>query len=97
MTDVVVTDVPAEQRFEARTPGGELLGVAAYVRRGDDVVLTHTVVEPHAEGHGVGSSLVRQVLDRLRAAGEHVVPQCPFVRAFVEEHPEYRDLVAERP
>ncbi|QCB92400.1 GNAT family N-acetyltransferase [Cellulomonas shaoxiangyii] len=93
MTDVVVTDVPDALRFEARTPGGDLVGTAAYERRGDDVVLTHTVVEPAAEGHGIGSALVRQALDQLRAAGARVVPQCAFVRAFVAEHPEYRDMV----
>lgn len=96
MTDLAVTDVAEAQRFEARTPDGELLGIAAYERRGDDVVLTHTVVEPAAEGHGVGSTLVREVLDRLRASGDRVVPQCPFVRAFVDAHPEYGDLMADR-
>ena len=48
MSDVVVTDVPAEGRFEARTPDGELLGLAAYVVDDGRVVFTHTEVEPAA-------------------------------------------------
>jgi uncharacterized protein len=96
MTDVVVTDVADTQRFEGRTPDGQLLGVVAYERRGDDVVLTHTEVDPDAEGHGIGTALVRQTLDALRAQGTRVVPECPFVRAFVESHDEYGDMVTDR-
>ncbi|WP_136517869.1 MULTISPECIES: GNAT family N-acetyltransferase [Cellulomonas] len=93
MSDVVVTDVPEDQRFEARTPDGDLLGVAVYRVQGDDVVLTHTEVDPEVEGRGVGSTLVRGALDRLRAQGRGVVAECPFVRSWVEEHPEYQDLL----
>ncbi len=96
MTDVVVTDVAGAHRFEGRTPDGDLLGVVAYERRGDDVVLTHTEVDPDAEGHGIGTALVRQTLDALREAGSRVVPQCPFVRAFVDAHAEYGDMVIDR-
>ena len=46
-------------------------------------------------GQGVGSKLVRGVLDALRAEGAKVVPRCEFVAAFVERHPEYRDLLAD--
>jgi uncharacterized protein len=41
---------------------------------------------------GVGSKLVRGVLDRARAEGAKMVPRCEFVAAYVERHPEYRDL-----
>ena len=27
-------------------------------------------------------------------AGTRVVPSCPFVAAYIERHPEYRDLLA---
>ncbi|MFS0706162.1 GNAT family N-acetyltransferase [Cellulomonas sp. 179-A 9B4 NHS] len=96
MTDVVVTDVADAHRFEGRSPDGALLGVVAYERRGDDVVLTHTEVDPDAEGHGIGTSLVRQTLDALRAQGARVVPQCPFVRSFVESHDGYSDMLIDR-
>jgi predicted GNAT family acetyltransferase len=35
------------------------------------------------------------VLDALRAEGSKVVPRCGFVAAYVERHPEYRDLLAD--
>jgi hypothetical protein len=37
---------------------------------------------------------VRSALDAARSRGLQVTPMCPFVRAYIEHHPEYRDLVA---
>jgi predicted GNAT family acetyltransferase len=90
-----VTDLPDQHRFEARDSGGTVLGVAEYRREPGLVVFTHTEVDPRHEGHGVGSTLVREALDAVRAAGDRIDPQCPFVKAFVADHPAYADLVAD--
>jgi predicted GNAT family acetyltransferase len=89
---VVVTDAPDEQRFEARIDG-ELLGIAAYVLGDDEIVFTHTEVMDAAEGRGVGGALVRAALDNVRGRGLRVVPRCPFVRGWIEKHPDYQELV----
>ena len=70
-----------------------MLGFSAYRRRGDTVVFTHTEVDDSQEGKGVGSVLVRGALDDVRRAGRTVRPLCPFVRAYIERHQEYADLV----
>ncbi len=88
-----VHDVPEADRYEIRD-GDRLLGLAAYQRRGDQVVFTHTEVDPQAEGSGLGGKLVRAALDDVRGRGGRVVPQCSFVRGWIERHPEYGDLVA---
>jgi predicted GNAT family acetyltransferase len=36
---------------------------------------------------------VRFALDHERAAGHRVVPRCWFVAEFIDEYPEYADLV----
>jgi predicted GNAT family acetyltransferase len=90
-----VTDVADQQRFEITDEEGTVLGVAEYRRRPGVVVFTHTEVDPRQEGHGIGSTLVREALDAVRASGDRIEPLCPFVRAFVEEHPEYGDLGAD--
>ena len=46
-----------------------------------------------SKGRGVGSKLIRGALDAARDRGLKVVPQCPFVKAYIERHAEYRDLL----
>ncbi len=44
-------------------------------------------------GQGIGSKLVKGALDQVRADGLKVVAQCPFVRGWIEKHPDYADLL----
>lgn len=88
-----VRNAPESDRYEI-VDGDRVLGIAAYERRGATLVLTHTEVEPDSGHEGVGSALVRGTLDDVRAAGGKVVPRCPFVRGWIDRHPEYADLVA---
>ncbi len=90
-----VRNVPEDHRYEIRD-GERVLGVAAYERRGDTVVFTHTEVDPDAGHSGLGSTLVRAALDDVRSDGGSVVAQCSFVRGWIDRHPEYADLLAER-
>ena len=87
-----VVDNRAESRFELATDAGP--AIAAYERDGDVLTFTHTVVPPEAEGHGVGGKLIAGALAQVRSEGLRIVPACSFVKAYVERHPEWRDLVA---
>ena len=89
-----VRDVPEEDRYEIRE-GEQLLGLAAYQRRGDVLLFTHTEVDADSGRSGVGSTLVRGALDDVRARGGRVVPLCSFVRGWIDRHPDYADLVAQ--
>jgi uncharacterized protein len=82
----------SEQEFTLVADGET--AVAAYQLEGDTIVFTHTRVPPAIEGQGVGSRLIRGALDAARDEGLKVVPQCPFVAAYIDKHPEYRDLLA---
>lgn len=72
------------------------------VGRVSAIALLDTVLIPRIEvgrgGHdlGIGSLLVRRVLDDARSEGHSVLALCPFARRWVELHPGYRD-VARRP
>lgn len=54
----------------------------------------HTYVPPEARGQGVADELVRHALDEALQRGHQFVPSCPFVRAFVERHPQYQEGLA---
>ena len=88
-----VRNVPEQNRYEIRD-GDRVLGLAAYELRGDTTVFTHTEVDPDAGRDGLGSTLVRAALDDVRSKGGSIVPQCPFVRGWIERHQDYADLVA---
>lgn len=87
-----VTDNRAEHEFELEIDG--LRAIAAYQLECDTIVFTHTLVPKKLEGRGVGSKLIRGALDAARDRGLKVVPQCPFVKAYIDRHAEYRDLLA---
>ncbi len=91
MSDVTVRDHRDESRFEAEVDG-RLAGFSAYELSDGVITFTHTEIDDAYEGEGVGSSLVRQALDLVRAEGLRVRPLCPFVRAWIEKHPDYADL-----
>jgi uncharacterized protein len=67
---------------------------AAYYHRSNGVVtFDHTEVPPELGGKGIGSKLVKGALDQVRADGLKVVAECPFVKGWIEKHPDYRDLL----
>ena len=84
-----------QDRYEALDADGEVVGFAAYAREGGRVVFPHTVVAPEHQEQGIGSALATAALDDSRARGLAVVPACEFFAAFLADHTEYADLVAD--
>ena len=93
-TSFTVTDVADKERFEARDDDGTLAGVLTYQVTGPIVAYTHTRVEPAFEGQGAGAALARAAMDDAKAKNRTVVPICPFLSGWLDEHPEYEKLVA---
>ncbi|MBM7787768.1 GNAT family N-acetyltransferase [Tenggerimyces flavus] len=89
----VVKDNPSEERFEVHD-GDQLAGSLYYEQRGEALALIHTEIDPAFGGRGLGSVLVRRTLEQLRERGVKIVPLCPFVKSWMEKHPEYDDLKA---
>jgi predicted GNAT family acetyltransferase len=90
--NIAVQDNPGESRYELLLDE-HMVGEILYRLAPGRVVLLHTEVLPSVEGKGLGARLVAGALDDIRARGLHVVPFCPFVRAYIRRHPDYADLV----
>jgi predicted GNAT family acetyltransferase len=91
---VTVDDNPLVSRYEARIEGA-LAGISEYELTEDNIIVfLHTVVAQKYEGQGVGGAIAKYALDDARARGMHVLALCPFIRSWMERHPEYSDLVS---
>jgi predicted GNAT family acetyltransferase len=89
--ELTVVDNPGKSRYEVTVQGHT--AHADYALNGNTIIFTHTEVPKELEGGGVGSKLARFALDDSRARGRAVIPQCPFIAAYIRRHPEYQDLV----
>lgn len=87
-----VRDNTARSRFELEADGVTVF--MNYRLSGNAISLDHTETPVAARGRGLASRLTQGVLDAVRSRGLKIVPRCPFVRAYLAKHPEYRDLVA---
>ncbi|MDA0184012.1 N-acetyltransferase [Solirubrobacter phytolaccae] len=94
MAEIEVRDVPAADRFEVHVDG-KLAGFAVYRRAPGLIDFLHTEVDPEFGGQGVGSALVREALAAAADEDLAVIPHCPFVRAYLQRHPELVALVPE--
>jgi predicted GNAT family acetyltransferase len=89
--DNAVSSHPAQHRYELAIDGHI---AATYYEIADGVItFVHTEVPPELGGKGIGSRLIQGALDLVRADGLKVIAQCPFVKAWIDKHPDYADLL----
>lgn len=72
---------------------GEPVGLADYQLRGGRRYFVHTEIQSGHEGQGLGTILAREALALARASGEPIVPLCPFISAYLRDHPDEGDIV----
>lgn len=81
-----VTDNVSASRYEIRIDGG--VAVLTYMREAGRITLDHTRVPPSLRGRGLATRLAAYALNEARVGDVTVVPRCPFVRAYLQSHPE---------
>lgn len=83
---MTVVDDVTTHRFRYETDEGTAQLV--YRLEGDRLVLIHTEVPEAMGGQGIGGKLVAAAVERARASGETIDPQCPYARSWLEKHPD---------
>ena len=81
-----------QMRYELLVDG-ELGSFIQYRWRDGVIEFVHTETEPGFTGQGLAGQLVRAALNDVRQRGLQMRPYCPFVRSYMERHPDYQDLV----
>ena len=77
-----------KHRFEMHVDGHMAYEVFKRFRGG--IALLHTIVPEELGGRGIGGQLVRYILDYAAENNLKVQPDCPFVKAYIDKHPEYQ-------
>ena len=72
---------------------GTAVAFLTYRMKGDAIEYLHSETPPELQGRGYASALAKFALDRDMAAGRSVIPTCPFVKTYIQRHPEYASLV----
>lgn len=90
----VVRDNAEFHRFEVGT--GTEVAVLKYMRSQGVITLVHTEVPESMQGRGVGATLAHFALETAQREGLKVKVVCPFVKKYVEKHPEYKSLIEPR-
>jgi predicted GNAT family acetyltransferase len=93
LDEIIVKNNSAESRFEVRVD--EHLAVIDYYREGNEIVFTHTGVPDALGGQGLAGKMAKTALEHAKSNGLDVVPNCPFVRAYIRRHSEYLELVSD--
>ena len=83
-----VTLNEATHRFEMTVDGHTAYEV--FERFPGGIAYLHTIVPKELGGRGIGGQLVKHILDYAAAQGLKVRPDCPFVKAYIDKHPQYQ-------
>ncbi|MEP7042127.1 MAG: GNAT family N-acetyltransferase [Dokdonella sp.] len=94
MTEVYkVSRNDASSRFETTVDG--VLCVLEYRLLDNLFTINHTGVPDAVGGRGIAAVLTQAALDTARHEGWRVRPNCAYSIAYIEKHPQYRDLVVQ--
>jgi len=91
--EIVKEDGETRGRYVTTVDGHE--AELTYSKMGDsgNVIADHTGVPEELGGRGIGSALVRHLVEDARANDFKIVPLCPFVKARYRKHPEWSDVM----
>lgn len=72
------------------------VGTLVYQLTAGKVAMISIAVDPECQHHGVATELIARALDDVIDSGKKVTIGCPAVRTFIDEHPDYADVVDDR-
>ncbi|MCA9913541.1 MAG: N-acetyltransferase [Anaerolineae bacterium] len=90
MTDYPVTNNTESKRFEIEIDGK--LAILEYMIHGKNILYTHTEVPEELSGRGLAHELAHTAMEFAKDQGYRVQAICPFVKMYVEKHPEYQSI-----
>jgi predicted GNAT family acetyltransferase len=90
--DVTLQHLPDEHLYAAWVNSAHVghLHYRVVPRR---IILLSTEVAPAYRHRGIATELIRATLDDVRTTDKRITIICPVVRAFINQHPHYEDMI----
>lgn len=85
MSDVTTTLNEDRSRYEIHS-GNTLAGYVEFERRPGAIRFVHTTVDPAFQGQGIAGQLAAFALRDAAAAGDALVPICPYIQKYLRRH-----------
>jgi len=79
------------RQFELDVEGQK--AIITYSKKEGAIALNHTEVPESLQGKGIANKIVSQALNYIKENGFKVIPNCSFVAAYIQRHPEWKSLV----
>ena len=89
-------DTGSKASYLAKVDGFEGEGILTIsVASGALVIADHTSVSDDLRGQGIAKALAERLVADARAAGQKILPLCPYMKGYMDRHPdETRDVRA---
>ena len=82
-------DNKTAQQYEFHIDGE--IAKVEYKKKENKIYLIHTEVPKPLGGRGIASQLVKHVLEDIQEKGWYLVVYCPYVKSYLQRHPEWND------
>ena len=80
-------------RFEVTFDDGET-AYLAYRWKKADMLLMSTFVPAEHRGQGIAAQLAEAALQHAKSNNLKVQVYCPFIKQYMDKHPEYKELLS---
>jgi len=80
--------------YRAKVSGHTAVGRLTWVEADGVRTAEHTIVPPQIGGRGVAARLVEAMVADAREQGFRIRPECSYVAAAFDRHPEWADIRA---
>lgn len=80
--------------YRAAVDDSDAFGRMTWVQTGSGRLVDHTIVPPEIGGRRIATRLVEAIVADARAQGFKVIPQCSYVVAAFDRHPDWAEVRA---
>ncbi len=89
---VVITHNKDERQFFAEVDGARALLEYSVTVKGRTLDFQSTFVPPPLRGRHIAQDIVKFALEYAKENNYTIIPSCPFVKYYIDKHPEYLDI-----